>query len=273
MRRLLPAAVLGLALAAGCGRSLSPGAATSGTRLVTLPENTPVSLMLLRRIDSGGTAEGVQVPLMVDRPVIVDGTVMVPAGTFAMATVTRSRRATTFSAVVNQPARLELRMDPILFDNGQKLTLRGPDDKMPDTIPITQRLVAGIREDGASKPASKAVTRVAQALVFGNGAIDETTLREVANQQSLTALRSALEKGKAASLVGALRRIQAGQQPVLDPIGISLVGAALGEIAVLANAAGRRLGGIFKGNNIVALPGTNIEVRTVGTFTIKAPAG
>lgn len=91
------------------------GTATHAQKQVTLKAGTIVSLEALREVRGAKAHEGESVDFRVTRDVVVDGVVVVPAGTLAKGTVYEATRSTVFGI----PGKLGIRIRYMIMESGE----------------------------------------------------------------------------------------------------------------------------------------------------------
>lgn len=250
MRRTLLLATLPILACLSCSK-VEPTPLAAGTE---------VPLILMTELASGGSRQGEEVVFLVTADVLgSDGKVAIRRGTLAFGRVAWSRSAGALSQFVNEPARLAVSVDRAEAIDGQVVYLRATEtedpfhftrentavlkrtnavDKAladPDTKAAIEKLLKGLEGENMGTPS--AVADLAEAL-----GMQET--KRLADSRTLNDLEQAL-KGISA---GDIARVAAGDT--------SLVVSAITEIAGLRQVVGDRIGGLFKGRNIRAFPGT-----------------
>lgn len=239
----------------------------------------PVRLVLMQRLSSGGSKEGDEVLFLVADDLRSDGTVVVPAGSIARGEVTRSRGATAITALVNQPARLEIRLTSVRGPGGVEVPIRSMEAEAhaftrentdrkrgdldlvwsdADKRALLERLARGmISGEGFATFEDPEVKRKIQALSTELG-LTETAqfLKSPPRDTDLFRLQQRLEKGDVSGL---------GANEALLALG------ALGELSQLATMVDDRLRGIFKGRNIVAPVGLELDAVIGENVTLTLP--
>lgn len=271
MRNLPRFWVLGAALlvAAGCAKN-EPEATPSPPK--TLSAGTPVELILLDTLDSGGSDDGSRVALMVAEDVRIGGEVVVRRGAPAEAVVAYSRAAGTLSALANTPARLSIRLERTWGVDGTEVSLAAGDD--PEEPYAFTRDNTGRKGRAATLPegteaeeAKKLLEAVAANLEQGKSVDmrDEATaaaLSQAAEQWGMGATGRLIRDGeisKASSLLDQVR--QGGSAAALvNGAALPTVAAAL-ELAQWAGDVGSRMSRMLKGRNIKAHIGTHVPAR------------
>ncbi|MBX3110606.1 MAG: hypothetical protein KF857_01240 [Fimbriimonadaceae bacterium] len=253
--------------------------APAGPQAVSLPKGTKVELLLLTALDSGGSAEGTDVELVLARPLKVKGEVLVPAGTKATGKVTRSRGASVFSAFSNQPARLAIEVTGLKAPDGTAVKLSASDD---GTYELTQANTAG-RRDAAKvdrlwqTPEGQQVLKDLVAQSTGtapSGPVDLKRLSDVLGLHDTREVADRLEaKGDKPQAQDTVAGLLHGDLSKLTGVDLVLATKALGEIQSVVGSVDDKLRGVFKGSNIHATAGTPVPARvkeSVRLFPVPA---
>ena len=258
----LAAVVVGLV---GCGRSKNEEAAKPIETAV--PAGAEVRLALLETITSGGTAVGERVPLAVLEDVKnPQGRTVIPAGTIAWAKVTRSRGATTFTAIANQPARLDIQFEMTYAVDGSEVPLCATVDAPEQPLSLRRsdssrhRAESGLKDLLSDPKAEQALMQFAEMLESG------------AKPELLdSAIRRALEEGAVGSQVPdeqsverlseLLKQARSGNVSNLAPSEVLLAIATAQQVVRLLDQAGDKVAGMLKGANIKIWAGTPLTAR------------
>ncbi len=217
-----------------------------------LPERTPVTLVLLERLESGTSEEGLLFKFAVKEDVKAsDGKVILKKGSTGTGEVVWSRRGQTLAALANQPARLAVKVVSVTGPNGLNIPLvteeeqyefRDENTKVLDTpainpeqlSPAQKEAVAKLQKDGVTALKDPETRRQLSA-VLGSQAKDATGKEG----QDLAALGAKLATGDVASL---------GSGDLDAILGLGAIGSGLFD----------RLGGMVKARQIVAPMGVEI---------------
>lgn len=257
---------------AGCHKASTPAPvattpAVPSTRTVTLAAGTPVKLILLDELTSGGSPEGTTVRLALAEP--VDG---LPAMTPADATVSASRTEGTLGAMMNRPARLNLTLGSLVGPNGAIIPLSA-DAKAPKDYELNRGNTG--RPDVAQKEPEEvdisAGVAVQQLIEKGeSGGLDSKQVGDLAHKLGMNETAKLADAGH---LDQAQRLVQTVRQ------GGSVAGLASGgtvaaamELVSLAGDVGHRLGRTLGGRNIRAYPGTIVPAYVAQDTTVTLPA-
>lgn len=249
-----------LVLAAGCGVTTKKEERTSAVS--TVPSGTEVNLALLTTITSGGSHVGERVPLAVLRDVKDShGRIVIPAGSIAWAKVTRSRGATTFTALANQPARLEIQFEATTAIDGTEVPLCTNPQDLDQSLSLTRR--DSSRENaGSGLRALLADQKVEQVL------IEFAEMLESGEQPKLLddSIRGPLEQAADGAQVPdeqsverlseLLRQARSGNVSNLAPSEVLLAITTAQQVVRLVEHAGDRVAGMLKGANIKIWAGT-----------------
>lgn len=267
----MKASILALLLAvlsAGCG---GPTPAEAPPKPVAIAAGAPVRLILLRKLDSGGSDVGASVPLMVAEDVrSPDGTLLIRRGAPAEGSVGLSRAAGALSALVNTPARLAVRIERTWAVDGTEVPLCAqiddPEAGYAFTRENTGTIGGGVDLDKvwAKDAAQPILQRLSENLEEGRS-VDlsdpevQRTLRDVARELDLDATARLLQDGELQRADDLLAQVRKGgtAAALINGAALPTIGAAI-ELANLAGNVGSRLGGIFKGRNIRAHVGTQV---------------
>jgi len=238
-----------------------------------LPSGLALRTVLMVELQSGRDPEGTQVPTMLPEA-LVDrhGYTLIPAGTLAIGTVSKSRRGTAFTAVVNEPPRLEVRFETMKLPDGTVLEVTGDGNGDPARpYQFTQRntvrdqrapnVDAVMKDPDLKKTLEKLNDAYAEdrdQIVWG--AKDRENLVKVAEKLQLPELGAELKKGGPDVLDRLTRNlISTSAGALTGGIGSSL-SAAL-QAASIAGEAGRAIARAFVGPNIRAHVGTEVVLR------------
>ncbi len=244
-----------------------------------LIRGTEVKLMLLEKLDSGGTEEGHRVPLVVCENVTdATGKILIAMGTPVSGEITQSRAAGALSSVMNSPARLRMKLNPIEQVGGKQIEMLGLLDAEDtdfgftgDTIssPIANAISHSTYDDSAKKEALAAITE----MIEGSKSLEELKVQLSDDQKLNDLLRqfgySQTEQiiGKQKSAADGINRIattldslRRGNISALSGGEATLVLAAIEELGGLASEVGDKIRGIFKGRNIRPAIGSRITV-------------
>ncbi|MCB8932569.1 MAG: hypothetical protein H6534_03910 [Chthonomonadaceae bacterium] len=264
----------------GCGQpaKVSPPA----PKPVALAAGTPVSLILLQKLDSGGTAVGTVVPLMVAEDVKApDGTVLIRRGAPASGTVTLSRSAGALSALANTPARLALRLERTWGVDGSEIVLCAEIDDADAAYAFTRDNTGKIGGEvdlekvWSNDTAQPILERLSQNLEEGKS-LDlsdpeiRRTLQDVARDLNLDSTSRLLQRGELERADNLLAQVRQGGSAAALVNGAALptIGAAI-ELANLAGRVGSRIGGVFKGRNIRAHVGTPVPALVAEQASVR----
>ena len=245
-------------------------------KVLTLAPGTPLPLVLVDGLSSGGSKTGQQVTLLLTEDVKLGKRVVLERGTKVMAEVTKSRGATAMTAVANEPARLEITLKPVTMKDGKTINLRGTDGAV---FEFTQANTAG-RKDASkidrlweTPEGRTALEGLKSSATDGGPRLpDPQSLRKVADaiglektKKFLDAPRGTAEPLALDKLVGAIGH---GDLLTLSGVDQVLGVQALGEIASVGKAVDDKIRGIFKGNNIEAPIGTPVTAKTAEKYQI-----
>ncbi len=236
-------------------------------------------------LQSGRDPEGTKVPVILPEPLVdKDGYTLIPAGTTCVGIVVRSRRGTAFSAVVNEPPRLEARFETMRLPDGTVLELTGNvNGEIGLPYIFTQKNTAPDQRDFDIEEVMKdpALKETMQKLndayaedraLIKWGPNDRENLEKISEKLNLTALTSELKKGGPDVLDRVTHHLLRDGTRVLAGDSTALLGAAL-QAATLAGEAGRAISRAFVGPNIRAHIGTAIILRLTHEQTVQRIEG
>lgn len=265
--------------AAGCAAqrpATAPGPeAKSEPRVEVLRAGTPVRCVLLRRLISGVAREGEIFPLLVLEDVRAEGGgVAIRRGTVVLGEVTWSRGSDPLRTLANQPARLAIRVLRTRAVDGQTVPLSAspradrPDEALVVTRAMTRRPAEEARGEGVLADAQNRAVLEDVVALFDRGATRwkagperERELGRIARELGLRQVEEVSRAGDLARLIDWIGKIE-GLTGTSEVFGVDLgyVGAIV-ELANLAQRASARFGGMLRGPNVIAEPGTPIEAR------------
>lgn len=253
-------ALCSLILVAGCGVAPKKGERTSA--VTTVPSGTEVRLALLTTITSGGSRVGERVPLAVLKDVKDShGRTVIPAGSIAWARVTRSRGATTFTALANQPARLEIQLETTTAIDGTEVPLCTNAQDLDQSLSLTrsdssrESAESGLRDLLADQKVEQALIEFAEMLESGERPrlLDDSirsALEQAANGAQVP------DEQSVERLSELLKQVRSGSVSNLAPSEVLLAIATAQQVIRLVEHAGDRVAGMLKGANIKIWAGT-----------------
>ncbi|MCW5943373.1 MAG: hypothetical protein KIS66_14170 [Fimbriimonadaceae bacterium] len=274
--------VPGALLLAGCFGPKQP----AGPQVLTLHEDTPVSLILLKPLESGVAKTGDPVPLMVTEDVLdTTGAVLIPKGSPARGRVTWSRKADLTSLVTNRPARLEIVVDEATAVDGQKIVLGAGAKRKGEAIAFTRSNVGDARASDALEAlwgeadSREFVEKLAEGLEKGDwGDLLDTKessalLKRVAERVGMPETANLVDRNQMERARSALREVTAGrvaEQLVGGEGAIAIT--AVAELAKLAGGVGSRLSRTLDAPNIRAPIGTPVTAYVAQDTMVRARA-
>lgn len=271
--------VVGLAALVGCGAGKNGREPKAVATVV--PKGAEVQLATLKTITSGGTPVGERVPLAVVEDVKDEqGRTVISAGAIAWARVTRSRRATTFTAIANQPARLEIQFESTSAVDGSTVPLCVNVEEPEASLPLSRkdssldRAETGLKSLLSDPKVEQALMQFAQMLESGEkpdllddairSAVDRATAgAQVPDEQSVERLSELL------------KRVRSGNVSNLAPSEVLLAIATAQQVVRLVDQAGDKIAGMLKGANIKIWAGTPLTARVSSEtpVTLRPPSG
>lgn len=260
--RAQAAALAVLAAVAMSGLGCRPAEAPQ-PQVVTVPSGTPVKLVLLSTLTSGGSEVGKEVRLMVIESVVVDGARIIEAGTLVEGMVSRSRGATAVTTLINQPARLEAMLGTVKTVDSQGLDLSGRADAPAQPYAFTLDGTRDVPSGRVSTLSPEERDALAQMVGELLGPDPEKVLQDKAKRENLQSmakgaglndLERSLGQVEAGNqdLVIALQALRASVAPDLVGSDLALALSAVSELGNLSRSIDRGLRGIFRGRNIEA---------------------
>jgi hypothetical protein len=272
LKMMVWAIICGVAMSSGlaCAPGVEATAKAEPER-VTLPRGTKVSLILLKQLESGGSRQGEEVPLLVVEDVKDEkGRILIAKGTEAQGKVTWSRKSSAFTELVNQPARLAISIDETkAVDGGAvKLTANLEDEEGAEfglNRSNTRREEASAQlqevfKDDSARQALEEVLKMmdeSQRADLQSLNANISTLTDRLSLPNTQNLARQGELGKIADLLSQLRRGSVAADLLTGGSGMTL--GAVMELADLTRRAGGSLFNMFKGRNIKAYIGTPLE--------------
>jgi len=264
---------------AGCGPKPEEKNVAEAPKPVAfnLPKGTDVSLLLLKKLDSGANKEGERVEMMLAEDIKVGDKVVIPKGAIAEAEVAWSREASVASQLVNQPARLSIKFKSLKTAGGEVVPLVADAEKPTEAYLFTSENTVRADIDRLTKiieqPENKAAfDKLARRFIDGDkgATLDDPetseTLKRVAKELGLSKTADVLQKDAKAgaeSLTAIADKINSGKLAALTTSEISLALTALQELGSVADGASRTLRGQIKGKNIHAPIGTLVKATSV----------
>jgi len=248
---------------AGCSKHAAETPAKPLT--TTLHRGVSIEVAPLITISSGGSKVGERIPFVVLKDVVDgQGRVALPAGTIAWAEVTRSRGATTFTALANQPARLEIRFDYAEGPKGVAVPLCADPADLEKPLELTRADSSRTQAERSQSEilANPKVQETLRALVR---LMEEGEKPEIRMDQELkSALMSEFgvtppSEESLDALSSLLRQAKGGDVSRLAPSEVLLAIAAAQQVVGMLDSAGDRLAGMLKGANIRIWAGTPLK--------------
>ena len=260
--------LLALLFLAGCHRTPEPTpvvATPPPPRTVALAAGTPVKLVLLDELTSGGSDQGQTVHLALAEG--IDGLI---AMSHATATVSTSRTEGTLGAFMNRPARLNLTLGSVAGPDGTMIPLSA-DPKEPKDVELNRGNTG--RPDVAQREPEEtdvAVGTTVQGLIETgeSGGLDPKQVGDLARKLGMVQTARLADAGRLGDAQRLVQTIRQGGT-VAGIAGGGTVAAAM-ELVGLAGDVGHRLGRSLGGRNIRAYPGTIIPAY-VARDTVLTP--
>jgi hypothetical protein len=210
------------------------------------------------------------------------GRVLVPKGSAITGKVTWSRSEGTLGSLLNQPARLKVKIENVKAADGTVVKLSAEKGK-PEEVELnrenTGRVVASqqlekVAEDKANEAALEAIRDLFEKGEVAKLDSPETRqkLTAIAQQMGMTTTSKVMQENQVDKVTDLVQQIRRGTSLANLATGgsASLVDAAI-ELAGVAGQIGDRLGRIVGGRNIRAYVGTPVEVYVLETVEVKVP--
>jgi hypothetical protein len=273
---LLALVIIGACAAVAYQRGMLPIAL--GVPKVAVKEGTPVKLILMDPLSSGGSKEGEQVSFVVSEDVLGEGgKVAIPKGSRAVGVVSWSRGQGTISVLKNEPARLAVKISEVVTPAGDRVALmtKKEGEAYHFTRDNTGRkdIAQAISKIYSSKEEQEKLSRVLDSIKDGKVFSNETERKEavqVARDLGLDALADSLTGEKLDDLKGAYADLGKQKEDLRKLSSTNLLFAAL-EYRSLLGAAQGTLEGVFKGRQIRAFPGTEVPAQVAKTTEVRLP--
>lgn len=275
--------LLPLAILAGCSAAQQQAPAAMPLEAVKLEAGTPVKAILMKELTSGGTNEGEDAPLMVSEDVKdAKGRVLVPKGSVVTSKVTWSRSEGTLGSLLNQPARLKIKIENLKAVDGALVKLSAEKGKFEEfelNRENTGRITASeqLEKVAGDKSNDLALEAVRDLFEKGEGAkLDSPETRQklaaIAQELGLPTTTKVMQENQVAKVTDLVQQIRRGTSlaNLANGGSASLVDAAI-ELAGVAGQIGDRLGRIVGGRNIRAYVGTPVQVYVLETAEVKVP--
>jgi hypothetical protein len=264
--------------------AVEPGEAAPQQVEVSVPVGTEVPLVLMEKLESGGTEEGETARFVTAEDVVVNGGVVIPAGQPVQAEVVWSRAANVASDIINQPARLQVVFESIELASGERISLSGLASEPAEPYEFNRENTGReLSQDALSRlwddPDTRDLMEHLAKGMSGEESLnldrqDAEELRVIARELGLDETTEMLENGDASAvetLERALLSAQSGDVSGFESPESLLAVAAISELGNLASGVDRSLRGIFKGRNIRAYVGTPVTVYIAEPLEIEVP--
>ena len=255
---------------------------------VRLTAGTPIQLIVLEPLSSGGSEVGESVKLIVAEDVKIGKDVVIRKGTEATGKVSKSRSGSLVGAFSNQPARLEMTLVEVVVGK-QKVPIRSTAGEVyAFTQANTVRKTNEADLDAALKdPEKRAMLEEIAKKLGGDSDVSVTDLVGL----DLKGMNDTFDLPETDSFLDHLSGVRPGKQEgeeapesvervlsglvsgsVTDIVGIDrvLAARALGEISNLGRKADQKIRGIFKGRNIWVEIGTPVSAKVAKDIVIKS---
>lgn len=251
----------------GCGGARKETEGATKQVATTVPVGAEVRLAILTTITSGGTPVGERVPLAVLEDVKDEqGRTVISAGTIAWANVTRSRGATTFTAIANQPARLEIQFVSATAVDGSAVPLCVNIEEPEASLALSrkdsshERAETGLLSLLSDPKAERALMQFAQMLESGKKPdLLDDAIRDALNRAAEGA--PVPDEQSVERLSELLKQARSGNVSNLAPSEVLLAIATAQQVVRLVDQAGDKLAGMLKGANIKIWAGTPLTAR------------
>ncbi len=226
-----------------------------------LKKGTPIDLVLMESLSSGGTSVGAPVKLCLFHDLEAGGDVLVERGSAASAMIVESRGANMFSGfMLNKPARLAMEWGSLTLPDGRKVSLmaaHGAKRLALEDKNTRNEATEGVDAAMADPKKREELVALSQKLL-GEGKLpaDLASYQQLSKDLGLKRTQELIDRGqgKAPSL-GLSRSLEAlnkGNIAALTGIDGILAAQALGELTSVATTVDRKLRDTFKGHNIRA---------------------
>ncbi len=265
------------------GKLASAEPSTGKSVTATLAAGTPVNMILLTPLDSGGVKEGKEVKFVVNEDVrSPEGAVVIKQGALATGKVSQSRAGSIGGALANQPARLAVIFDKVESLAGQVALACQKAGEDYDFTQANTRLEGNSNAvDAVTDPEARDyVVSLARQIALGEQAPPEEKakaekqLKELSQRYGLKSTQELLNGPQDAShppkdVSSLLQSVQKGDLKGLTGVDVLLVARAASEIVDLGSGLDKSLRGMLKGSNIHAKIGTPVTAYLAKTVTAK----
>jgi hypothetical protein len=250
----------------------------------SLDAGTPVPLILMKRLSSGGVPAGSEVPLMVAEDVkAADGTVVIKQGTLAVAKVVSSKGLGMLS-LPGSHARLNLMLDQTWTADGQAVELCCDPKKPKEEFQFTRdntgkpAPIPGLDKLWTDAAMQRLLTQAASEIGEGHAAKwtqsprNREEFAKAAAQMNLSKAAEAMKADSLADVYKVFHKLQAGGITKMvastNPISALTAHAAL-EMARLTDSVQSRVAGTLKRRNITAHVGTPVTAYLAKPVALK----
>jgi hypothetical protein len=268
-----------LVLIVGCKGKPEP-------RYGAVAKGVEIPLILIQEIQAGATAVGTVVPYMATQDVIdSQGNVVIKRGAIAYGKIVRSRGEGSLSALVNQPARLEITIYSVDGIDGSKIELSAVKDGAQSDPYELNRTNTGKLEGcekldqawdkGDNQKDLVSLARLVQSSKNSDLSANPATadlLKKLSADLDLKAAAGLKDKGDIDKVARMLGQIANGQTN-LGALGQAPLGqiGALIELTKVVGYVGNRLGDALKGRTIRAHVGTPLKAYVVDEVKVRLP--
>jgi hypothetical protein len=235
----------------------------------SLAKGTPVRLLLLTEVSSGGSKPGDRTRWVVAEDVMAGEGVAIAQGRIVEGTVTESREGTVLGAVTNRPARLAVKFDPVRAVDGTEIAVGSADGgTLQLTKANTRREPAHVLEAWDDPEARRYAETLFSRMAKGEK-LSPDEQREADKLLGTLAERYGLESAKKAGGGAALGKVLRGDTSGLSVGELGLAVAAIEEVSGLVGGAGKAVKRMFTGSNIRAAVGLELTVETLEAATVR----
>lgn len=265
MRKILLMVMVAVAVA-GCGSNQERAAEveTPKPKMARLEAGAPVNLVLLEPLESGKSAEGTKFKMALSADVKgSDGSIVIPAGSIAEGEVVWSRRGRVEAAIVNQPARLAIKVTKALAQSGVEVDLKTAErqyefkSENTHVAPLSLQLSAPLSEEQRS-----ALQNLSD---NGLAALDDPKVRQALG--TLPIQGKAQNKGKD-PITSLGEKVASGR---FDRIGSQEL-MSLTTVSNVADSVLDKLGRMLTAHQVYAPVGTPIPAFVAHETTITIPS-
>lgn len=240
---------------------------------VTVKAGTPVTLLLITPVASGGSKEGDSVRFLVAEDVHAGGGVVLGQGTVVSGKVSQSRSGSVAGTLTNRPARLVVELGALKAVDGTEIALKGNKEgsfefTKANTKREARHVVEAIEDPDARKYAEQLYGRMLKGEKLTEAQKSEAD-KMLGNLVERYNLKNTSDMIGGGSRHNGVERLLQGDVKGMTGGELAVAVAAVGELADLLGGADKAVQRMFTGSNIAAPIGLEVKVTTAKEASVR----